>query len=78
MARADQRIATALQALATLDELVHQPSSDIVRDASIQRFEYTFEATWKAAQAVLLDRFGIRTGIPQARGACQSGKRTAH
>ncbi|MDX9995944.1 MAG: HI0074 family nucleotidyltransferase substrate-binding subunit [Rhodocyclaceae bacterium] len=75
MARADQRIATALQALATLDELAHQPSSDIVRDASIQRFEYTFEATWKAAQAVLLDRFGIELASPKpvVRASLENG-----
>jgi nucleotidyltransferase substrate binding protein (TIGR01987 family) len=65
MARADQRVATALQALAMLDELSDQPASSIVRDAAIQRFEYTFEATWKAAQAVLLDRFGIELASPK-------------
>lgn len=75
MARADQRIATALQALATLDELAHQPASSIVRDASIQRFEYTFEATWKAAQAVLLDRFGIELASPKpvVRASLENG-----
>lgn len=66
MARSDQRVATALQALATLDELADQPASDnIVRDASIQRFEYSFEATWKAAQAILLDRFGVELASPK-------------
>jgi nucleotidyltransferase substrate binding protein (TIGR01987 family) len=65
MARADQRIAIASQALATLDELADQPADKIVRDASIQRFEYTFEATWKAAQAVLLERFGVEIASPK-------------
>lgn len=65
MARANQRIAIASQALATLDELVDQLADKIVRDASIQRFEYTFEATWKAAQAVLLERFGVELASPK-------------
>ena len=65
MARADQRLAIASQALATLDELADQPANKIVRDATIQRFEYTFEATWKAAQAVLLERFGVELASPK-------------
>jgi hypothetical protein len=65
VARSKQRIDTALKALATLDELAAEPASTIVRDASIQRFEYTFEAVWKAAQAVLLDRFGVELASPK-------------
>ncbi len=75
MARSDRRIATALQALGTLDELAYQPSSSIIRDAAIQRFEYTFEATWKAAQAVLLDRYGIELASPKpvVRASLENG-----
>lgn len=65
MARVEQRIATARQALATLDELAGEPPNKIVRDASIQRFEYSFEAAWKAAQAVLLERFGVELASPK-------------
>jgi nucleotidyltransferase substrate binding protein (TIGR01987 family) len=32
---------------------------------SIQRFEYSFEATWKAAQAALLERFGVQANSPK-------------
>ena len=35
------------QALSTLDEVLEMPYTVIVRDASIQRFEYTFEIAWK-------------------------------
>ena len=75
MARSAQRIATALQALATLDELADQPPGNIVRDATIQRFEYTFEATWKAVQAVLLDRFGVELASPKpvVRASLENG-----
>jgi len=65
MDRLKQRIEVALRALATLDELAGQGTSKIVRDAAIQRFEYSFEAAWKAAQAVLLDRYGVQAGSPK-------------
>ena len=41
------RLKTLEQALFTLDEVLTQPFSVIVRDATIQRFEYTFELAWK-------------------------------
>ncbi|WXJ86724.1 hypothetical protein MHOCP_07400 [Moorella humiferrea] len=37
------RLETLERALATLEEALAQPFSVIVRDAAIQRFEYTFE-----------------------------------
>lgn len=66
MDRLKQRLDIAGRALATLDELADQEANKILRDASIQRFEYSFEATWKAARAVLLDRFGVQVGAPKA------------
>jgi len=35
-------------ALKTLEDILKEKKSGIVRDATIQRFEYTFEAMWKA------------------------------
>ena len=49
----DQRLALALQhfeqALQRLQEVCALPEDRIVRDALIKRFEFTFEAGWKAA-----------------------------
>ena len=54
MDRLRQRVSVASQATATLRELaVRTAPSKIERDAAIQRFEYTSEATWKAAQRFL-------------------------
>ncbi|BBO16520.1 nucleotidyltransferase [Candidatus Brocadia pituitae] len=47
MERLVLRYKDALRALHTLGEILQQPFSTIVRDATIQRFEYTFEALWK-------------------------------
>ena len=54
MERIEQRPADAGQALRTLQEALQEKPSVLVRDAAIKRFEYTFEALWKAAQAPLL------------------------
>ena len=46
-----RRIGVLGQALARLDEALDRPEDPIVRDACIQRFEFTFEMAWKAVQA---------------------------
>jgi nucleotidyltransferase substrate binding protein (TIGR01987 family) len=41
-------------AVLTLEEvLLKQPTDDVVRDASIKRFEYSFELAWKLMKRVL-------------------------
>jgi nucleotidyltransferase substrate binding protein (TIGR01987 family) len=66
MDRVRERIELASKALATLLELSGETGGNkIVRDASIQRFEYSFEAAWKAAQLVLRTRFGLELGAPK-------------
>ena len=51
MSTAQRRITVFSQALARLDEALDRPEDPIVRDACIQRFEFTFEMAWKAVQA---------------------------
>jgi nucleotidyltransferase substrate binding protein (TIGR01987 family) len=66
MDRLKERMATARQALKTLEEVVGIPEvSKIQRDAGIQRFEYTFEATWKAIQLYLHEAEGLEVGSPK-------------
>ncbi len=71
MERLTRRIVVARRALASLKEvsIIERPNT-IERDASIQRFEYTVEASWKAAQAVLDERFGIALASPEAGHPC--------
>jgi nucleotidyltransferase substrate binding protein (TIGR01987 family) len=72
----NERIQIAQQALSTFQELAGKEQvSAVERDAAIQRFEYTFEAVWKAAQRYLLIREGIDAGSPKAviRACWQSG-----
>jgi nucleotidyltransferase substrate binding protein (TIGR01987 family) len=39
-----------LSALARLEEALAQPENSFLRDASIQRFEFTYELAWKATK----------------------------
>ena len=57
--------AIAKHALCTLDDILREPGSTIVRDAAIQRFEYTFEAVWKLLKTYLLEQQGIDAGSPK-------------
>ena len=53
------------KALLTLDQILNEPFSVIVRDASIQRFVYTFETCWKAAKCYLQEVKGMSCGSPK-------------
>jgi len=48
-----ERLGVARRALDTLGKALAAPKTELNRDASIQRFEYSFETVWKAAQAYL-------------------------
>ena len=61
-----RRLNLARRAVRTLDEVLKHPKTDIVRDAAIQRFEYSYETAWKAAQCFLRERHGLETNSPTA------------
>lgn len=66
MERVRQKVNTARRALKTLQELLDKNSPSIVeRDAAIQRFEYTFEAVWKAGKLFLREVEGLEIGSPK-------------
>lgn len=46
--RLTERSRDFLSALARLEEALAQPENSFLRDASIQRFEFTYELAWKA------------------------------
>jgi len=66
MERLALRYQDAVRALNTLKEIVKEPFSTIVRDAAIQRFEYTFEAFWKFIREYLKEKEGIIANSPKA------------
>jgi nucleotidyltransferase substrate binding protein (TIGR01987 family) len=63
--RFSQRQQDLLRAATRLQEAVSEPvDSGILRDATIQRFEFTFEIAWKTMQAYLLHQ-GIEAAGPR-------------
>lgn len=53
-------------ALSRLEEALLLPNNDsIVIDGTIQRFEFTFEAAWKAARNLLFAQAGIEVNTPR-------------
>lgn len=67
MERLTRRLHDADSALARLGEvLAIETPTDVERDAAIKRFEFTFEAVWKAAQRYLAVIEQIEAGSPGA------------
>lgn len=66
MERLELRHRDALKALNTLKDILAEPFSVIVRDAAIQRFEYTFEAFWKLIREYLKEKEGIIANSPKS------------
>ena len=59
------RLESCRRALSTLDEILRMPTDAVVRDASIQRFEYSFESLWKLLKAYLDQHEGIVCNSPK-------------
>jgi nucleotidyltransferase substrate binding protein (TIGR01987 family) len=62
--RFTERQADVRASAARLMEAVAQPESELVRDATIQRFEFTFEVVWKTLK-LWLERQGHECGGPR-------------
>ncbi len=75
MEKLRERLQSCEAALATLGEALSLPFSVIVRDAASQRFEYSFESTWKLLKGYLEAQEGIICNSPKGcfRGALQVG-----
>ena len=66
MEKLARRVKEAEKALETLREIQREPYSVIVRDATIQRFEYTFEIFWKLVKEYLYNHEGIECNSPKS------------
>ena len=76
MDRLNWHLQQAERALSSFKPLAFIESPSMIeRDAAIQRFGYTTEACWKAAQAVLLEHSGVEAASPKTviRAAAQNG-----
>lgn len=62
--RFEERKAELREAILRLEESIAQPANDLIRDSVIQRFEFTFELTWKTLQ-LYLEYQGLDSGSPR-------------
>ena len=54
------------KALKPLNEIIAENENNIIRDATIQRFEYTFELAWKTLKQFLKESHGVIANSPEA------------
>lgn len=66
MERLELKFKDAQKALTTLEDILKEKKTVIIRDASIQRFEYTFEAIWKFVKEYLREKEGIVANSPKS------------
>ncbi|MFM9104750.1 MAG: nucleotidyltransferase substrate binding protein, partial [Cyanobium sp.] len=60
-----ERQADVLASSSRLSEAVAETESDLIRNATIQRFEFTFEVIWKTMK-LYLERQGYDCGGPRS------------
>jgi nucleotidyltransferase substrate binding protein (TIGR01987 family) len=56
MTKINSQIEDLKKAKSRLSEAISQQKTDITRDATIQRFEYTFELSWKIISGILKEK----------------------
>lgn len=66
MERLKLKYKDAKRSLETFGSILNEPYSVIIRDAAIQRFEYTFEAAWKFLKEYLKEKEGVICNSPKA------------
>jgi nucleotidyltransferase substrate binding protein (TIGR01987 family) len=54
------------KALGAWGEALKEPYSTLVRDATIQRYEFTFELLWKVVKLFLLEHEGVSCNSPKS------------
>ncbi len=61
----DKSLTNLKKAVNRFAEALQEPESSIVMDATIQRFEFTYELMWKTLKIFLEDIHGIRAASPR-------------
>ena len=61
----NRNIESLSKALSQLEKALQEPGNPIVRDASIQRFEFSYELCWKTLKIYLEEMHGIRAVSPR-------------
>lgn len=65
MAYLKPKLALLKKALKAWEKVLDEKYSDVVRDATIQRYEFSFELLWKAVKIFLKEKEGIECNSPK-------------
>lgn len=52
-------------AVTRLEEVLGEEKSDVLRDSAIQRFEFTFDLSWKVLKEILEVEYGVACSSPK-------------
>lgn len=66
MAYLNDKLKQLEEALKTWEEVLNESYTEIVRDATIQRFEYSFELLWKTVKIYLREKESIECQSPKS------------
>lgn len=53
------------RAVKRLDDVLKQKKDEFMRDSAIQRFEFTFDISWKAVKTYLEEKHGVACASPK-------------
>lgn len=66
MAYLKEKLKQLEEALKTWEDVLNEPYTEIVRDATIQRFKYSFELLWKTVKLYLREKECIECQSPKS------------
>lgn len=66
MAYLKEKLDLLAKALKAWEKVLKEPYSEIVRDAAVQRYEFTFELLWKNVKIFLKNSEGVECNSPKS------------
>lgn len=62
----DEKMGLLAKALKSWKKILEEPYSEIVRDAAIQRYEFSYELLWKCVKIFLKEHEGVDCNSPKS------------
>ena len=65
MAKKELQLQSLNRAIKQLEKVLKEEKTEFIRDAAIQRFEFTYELLWKTLKTHLEEIYGVRAVSPR-------------
>ena len=65
MTKKELQLQSLNRAIKQLEKVLKEEKSEFIRDAAIQRFEFTYELLWKTLKTHLEEIYGVRAVSPR-------------